>query len=605
MRPIVPFLTLLAACGPTLAPDVDQLGFQRERVVTTADGPVVALDVLVTDADGLPVACDAGMVDATVTMIDGGQRTPIGTGRTTVTCGAGTPPDVTMVLDNSGSQEEVLTDTREGARALAHQVLDAGGRVGLVRISTFSRPLLDLSADATAVDEALDGMFVNRGWTALWDAVRMGNEVLQAGRTPGQALTLQDACALDAAAELVVFTNGVDNNSAQEQLVGDDDDGVATTLDDLLHLTVDGAPTPVHTIGLGRNVDEAALTQLAAQTGGGHVAVSLGEQLPQAFDLVAGWTTQDRRVCATLPEPTCGPVDVEVAWTLTAPADPDPCADGLGDAADFDVVALGDFTNSTDVEGRALVGGTATLSAFSIGSRYGGGDALICGDLVATNGQVWGNGVYARTASVSGNVNFLGGSLRQDSPVDMAAVDARAHALSAGLATLPATGTANVLHFGPTTLITLTGTRPDVEVFALDVTDLAGLASLTVNTVPGATVIVNVTGRDIALQNLGVTLTGADTHHLLWNAPDARTWTTTSIGWKGTILAPDATITVNNGNLDGTAVGRTVGGTGEWHHHLFTGTTSCPDACASGGCTGAVVSSGIDLVSVDVPCPTP
>ena len=53
--------------------------------------------------------------------------------------------------------------------------------MGLVRVSTNATVLSELTTDETDLEDSISGMFVNEGWTALWDGIRLGNDVLQTG----------------------------------------------------------------------------------------------------------------------------------------------------------------------------------------------------------------------------------------------------------------------------------------------------------------------------------------------------------------------------------------------------------------------------------------
>ena len=62
----------------------------------------------------------------------------------------------------------------------------------------------------------------------------------------------------------------------------------------------------------------------------------------------------------------------------------------------------------------------------------------------------------------------------------------------------------------------------------------------------------NIRGTSATLANCGITMSGGiDQHGILYNLPEATTFNAHSIGFWGTLLAPNANVTFNNGNWDG------------------------------------------------------
>ncbi len=180
-----------------------------------------------------------------------------------------TPPlvDVVLVADNSGSERDYVEEIRDAVSHFSHTMLvrQPEDRMGLVRVSTVSEQWVPLTYEKEEIQDAAAGLFVNRGWTALWDGVRLANETLAE-----RALQPSDTglCMDRAFRSVVVFTDGQDNNSSGEHATSYEDDGIDTTLDDLLDMHVYGAKTVVHTVGVGNDVDYDALETLSAATGG-------------------------------------------------------------------------------------------------------------------------------------------------------------------------------------------------------------------------------------------------------------------------------------------------------------------------------------------------
>lgn len=175
--------------------------------------------------------------------------------------------DVVLVADNSGSTAQWEESIAEAVEHFGQVVLASShtDRVGLVRVSTEAALVQDLTHDQEAIEAAAQTLFVNRGWTALWDGVRLANEVLQAGSVDDRGAA---SCVDRAYRGIVVFTDGADNNSRDEQASSYSGDGVDTRFEDLLDLRIHDVRTAVHTVSVGDAAEEDLLETLALETGG-------------------------------------------------------------------------------------------------------------------------------------------------------------------------------------------------------------------------------------------------------------------------------------------------------------------------------------------------
>jgi hypothetical protein len=319
---------LLVACQVTpddagvIAPTA-RATVQRVRATTSpTDGATwVGMTVLVTDAAGDVVPCGEGTltVDVAVSTVgEAGPWTPVDGASVTRVCTDEPTGDVALVVDNSGSEDGFLDPLREGATDLVDDVLAAGGRASLARVSTNVDVLAPLTDDGAALDAALAELHIANGWTALWDGVRVGNESL--GGVGEVAPDLESFCASPGRLGVVVFTDGQDNNSADEQDYDHDaypGDGLDTRLEDLYGLRSGGASTPIYTIGLGDDVDAAALSALADQTGARYLHVGDAAGVPDAWALVRDYVGANEQVCMELPEAVCGDLWISVTTTWT------------------------------------------------------------------------------------------------------------------------------------------------------------------------------------------------------------------------------------------------------------------------------------------------
>jgi choice-of-anchor A domain-containing protein len=237
---------------------------------------------------------------------------------------------------------------------------------------------------------------------------------------------------------------------------------------------------------------------------------------------------------------------------------------------DFNVFIFQNINHSSStVQGRMAAGGDVTLNSYTIGSKLtnsrGTRDDLIAGGNLTFNiGSVPnGNVVYGGTY-VPTKVTIKNGTARQD-PNKLAGAPSQAWAI--GIATTWANPSVNPINgkvsgVGTATL-TLTGTDPNRNVFLLRSTDFANITKLLINiSAPaGSVVIINVSGEQASVQNMGMKLTGIDRQHVLFNFFQATTLTIGQTTVEGTVWAPMANVTFSNGIINGTLLGQSLQGT--------------------------------------------
>jgi hypothetical protein len=313
--------------GSSYDPSAVQVSVQEVRTATRDRQSYLSLDVLTTSS-GQPIACNQGhlRVSVGVSGTADGPFEELPAGSYQIQCTASEGADVALVVDNSGSEQGYLPWLQEAAHVMADAIFARGGRASVVRVSTESSIELALTDDEDQVRDAIDDFFINNGWTALYDGVRLGNETLGAGaaaRTaPGDT---SEFCSEDRKLAIVTFTDGGENNSAGERLRSPayPGDGIDTTLDDLRNLEVDDVITPIYSVGLGDRVDHAGLADLAARTGGRHHRVDAAEDLPGVFQVISDYLASSVKVCTRLPDDLCGDrvVRVAYAWSPCAPGD--------------------------------------------------------------------------------------------------------------------------------------------------------------------------------------------------------------------------------------------------------------------------------------------
>ncbi len=245
----------------------------------------------------------------------------------------------------------------------------------------------------------------------------------------------------------------------------------------------------------------------------------------------------------------------------------EPVAIDLGDWQSFNAVSFGDYVDGTDIAGKLAVAGDVTLDSFSVGAGTTGGDVLIAGgDMALSYGTVHGNAAYGGAYSADTVGYTHGGAPRSDSPLDFTALELQAQAAAATLAALEDRGSSVIQPWGA---IELTGSDDTLNVFSFSCEELALAPSLSIDAPADSTVIVNITGETCSLDNLSLALTDVDRTDVLYNFYQATALTIENVSVQGTVLAPYAATTFNNGDFDGTLVAADLAGDGEFHDFPF------------------------------------
>lgn len=189
-----------------------------------------------------------------------------------------------------------------------------------------------------------------------------------------------------------------------------------------------------------------------------------------------------------------------------------------------------------------------------------------------STGGLSSQGAVAVGGSTSGSVWAPSGNT---SSIDFSAAQSQLTGLSNSLAALTANGTTSVTPWGS---LNLTGSSSTQNVFNVKGSDLSSGNGLYISTPSGSTVVINVDGSSVNMQNMGIFLgalsqaatTSKD--KILFNFAQASSLNISSIGVVGSILAPNASVSFSNGSLDGTLIAQNVSGSGTYRINSFTGT---------------------------------
>jgi len=194
---------------------------------------------------------------------------------------------------------------------------------------------------------------------------------------------------------------------------------------------------------------------------------------------------------------------------------------------------------------------------------------------LSVGGTLYGRAIAGPTAvvSVSPSVTFKGGATGVEqlatNPINFEMAFNKLQGMSSSLTGNPPTGSWGTRYNG--TSLELTSTQPSAnpQVFNLPSTAFTNkITSIALVGVPSsATVLINISGQDVAFGNAGI---GGLPYagRVLWNLPQATRLRITSVGMLGTILAPYADVQITNGFLTGSVVAWSMEGKYAEFHYL-------------------------------------
>lgn len=272
-------------------------------------------------------------------------------------------------------------------------------------------------------------------------------------------------------------------------------------------------------------------------------------------------------------------------------------ATNFGLASLYNVFVLGNMSlSNTDAEGRVAVGGNATLSNYGVGANISplppantDPSFVVQGNVDVTNGSnASGNTVISPTSTIinytMGNPN---GSLVVGNPIDFVEAERYLKCASTFWNTLAANGSGAVLF----NQLTLTGIDENLNIFNFDGGNIYG-TGVSLNQLNGinivaplnATILINVRGTNIQFGSYqifrnGIAATRENARKIVWNFPEALTWTNSTTAIYGSVLAPFAAANTTYSQINGNIVFASFTGNAESHNELFIGelpeATSC------------------------------
>ena len=257
-----------------------------------------------------------------------------------------------------------------------------------------------------------------------------------------------------------------------------------------------------------------------------------------------------------------GSLDVTVCEVSSACANPIALR-----LADYNLFLLGDYTGGHDVQGKVAAGNHITLDNFSVGAGLPASDTaqtlVAGGNLNLAHGGVWGDAWYGGNSTADTTVTYVRGSASQGTPIDFAARFASLRTQSSRLAGLSASGTTTIEPWGG---VMLSGTDPELNVFHVDASAFTNAVLWSIHAPAQSLVVVNIHGGSATFRGFGISFSGGiDQHGVLYNFVDATAINAEGFGFWGTVLAPSAHITFNDGSWDGGIYARSLAGNAEGH----------------------------------------
>ncbi|KPF52534.1 glycosyl transferase family 1 [Novosphingobium sp. AAP1] len=268
----------------------------------------------------------------------------------------------------------------------------------------------------------------------------------------------------------------------------------------------------------------------------------------------------------------------------------------------YNLIVLGNLTSSSEVEGRTFVGGNLTGNSSNYlistlpASSYTGPGLVVVGDV---NGGIknLNNGSGAIVGgSVSSGFNLNGGTQTVQVGGSIDNTNVNSNIVQSNLGTTNPAFVSNLQQDGSLMSTSMTGlsyqlsqqtanstlaisgnrgtfnAQPNasgVAVFSITAADLNSIGEIQFNTNGADTVIVNVSGSTINLNDNFLGGTANLGQHVIWNFADATDLTLTT-AWGGSVLAPKAAAHTYN-YIQGSAVFGSLTQDGEMHIGTYSG----------------------------------
>ncbi len=255
----------------------------------------------------------------------------------------------------------------------------------------------------------------------------------------------------------------------------------------------------------------------------------------------------------------------------------------LGVAGNFNVFTLEDLRlYNTDSEGRVAVGGKADFSGFGVGAnmpisqdRF---DLIVNGDLSIASGENASGNTLVNKNSLLSKFGFGHKNNNQNNPYKMDTdkffkdAQEELYTLTDKYSKFSISGDT----YQEQGALKMKGEDAKVNVFEVDADMLGCSNGIWIDVVDGSTTIINVRGEHVSFPSCGVFYNGqsggginSKANTILWNFPEAKTITANGMSILGSVLAPYAHSTLQNGHINGSLIVKSHEGQYESHLYLF------------------------------------
>ena len=265
----------------------------------------------------------------------------------------------------------------------------------------------------------------------------------------------------------------------------------------------------------------------------------------------------------------------------------------IGPAVDYNVFIFGSgsfMSQNTDTMGNLAAGGNVSLTNYAVAQGIAGNSGatpnpariVVGSKLTAQNGGVGSNqngAIYYGTSAPSlTNFTARGGQFANQSLVNFGTSTGLYKNLSTQLGGLSANG--STVFNSTSDLLSLTGSNSSLNVFDVSIANLNASKGIDISAKAGSTVLINVTGTGTAtfsngsVVESGISSTGAA---VLYNFISASTVSLPgSKDPKGSILAPNASVTGGFGAMSGQLIADSYSGNTQFDNVQFTGVLPVP-----------------------------
>jgi choice-of-anchor A domain-containing protein len=178
------------------------------------------------------------------------------------------------------------------------------------------------------------------------------------------------------------------------------------------------------------------------------------------------------------------------------------------------------------------------------------------GEVTLANGSISGDVTYGVPSTIPQTVTVSGRKSQQ--PFDVEDAFLGLAEVASSFASAATTGTTQSTNG----TVVLTGTNAALNVFRVAASVLRQTTSIQIKVPNGAGAVIDVTGANVQLQNMGISVQGATPATLLWNFAHADTLSISSVSLTGAVLAPLARLSFDSGSINGTVVARSFTSSG-------------------------------------------